>query len=146
MRIHRATIDDLEVLVFLEKACFVDPWSKRALRTALEDKKYVALLADDAGHAVGYALGWSVKDEGELARVAVLPSKHGQGIGKKLTRAILNKFRLRRTEHIFLEVRKSNHAAQNLYMRCGFKEVGRRRKYYADGEDALVMQVELKKA
>jgi ribosomal-protein-alanine N-acetyltransferase len=33
----------------------------------------------------------------------------------------------------------SNASAQRLYERCAFVEVGRRRRYYADGEDAIVM-------
>ena len=39
-----------------------------------------------------------------------------------------------------LEVRTSNHAARNLYLKYGFKERGVRKAYYSDnGEDALIM-------
>ncbi len=41
-----------------------------------------------------------------------------------------------------LEVRVSNHTAQNLYRKYGFQKVGRRRRYYQDnGEDAWIMTV-----
>ncbi|RYJ01809.1 MAG: ribosomal-protein-alanine acetyltransferase, partial [Acetobacteraceae bacterium] len=33
-----------------------------------------------------------------------------------------------------------NAAALALYRAAGFEEVGRRRRYYADGDDALVMR------
>ena len=39
-----------------------------------------------------------------------------------------------------LEVRRSNHIAQRLYEKLGFKFVGYRKGYYSDnGEDALIM-------
>ena len=39
-----------------------------------------------------------------------------------------------------LEVRVSNLAAINLYQQMGFAEVGRRKRYYENGEDALMME------
>jgi ribosomal-protein-alanine N-acetyltransferase len=45
-----------------------------------------------------------------------------------------------KTRVVSLEVRLSNHAAQALYRKFGFREVGTRPRYYADnGEDALLM-------
>ena len=41
---------------------------------------------------------------------------------------------------MFLEVSLTNIAAQALYGRMGFTQVGRRRRYYPDGADALVMR------
>ncbi|MCS6997720.1 MAG: GNAT family N-acetyltransferase, partial [Casimicrobiaceae bacterium] len=38
-----------------------------------------------------------------------------------------------------LEVRVNNLAAQSLYRKFGFVEVGRRKRFYRDGEDALLM-------
>jgi ribosomal-protein-alanine N-acetyltransferase len=41
---------------------------------------------------------------------------------------------------VTLEVRASNHSAQALYAKYGFKNVGIRRRYYTDNsEDAVVM-------
>jgi ribosomal-protein-alanine N-acetyltransferase len=40
----------------------------------------------------------------------------------------------------FLEVRETNHAAQEMYRKFGYDNVGRRRRYYKDtGEDAILM-------
>lgn len=38
-----------------------------------------------------------------------------------------------------LEVRTSNEAAQALYRQLGFEPVGLRRRYYKNGEDAVIM-------
>jgi [ribosomal protein S18]-alanine N-acetyltransferase len=40
---------------------------------------------------------------------------------------------------ILLEVRKSNLAARGLYEKQGFREVGRRRTYYADPEEDAIL-------
>ena len=45
-----------------------------------------------------------------------------------------------------LEVRGSNKAAMELYTKLGFREVGRRRGYYSKGgEDAVLMDLDLRK-
>jgi ribosomal-protein-alanine N-acetyltransferase len=48
-----------------------------------------------------------------------------------------------RAQEIYLEVRPSNPAARTFYGSLGFREIGRRISYYADGEDALVMVLPL---
>jgi ribosomal-protein-alanine N-acetyltransferase len=44
---------------------------------------------------------------------------------------------------LFLEVAEPNMAARALYAGAGAKDVGRRRRYYADGADALVLRIDL---
>ena len=45
---------------------------------------------------------------------------------------------------MFLEVGTENAAAQGLYRKLGFEEVGRRRGYYRDGSgDGITMRVDL---
>ncbi|WP_431272740.1 hypothetical protein [Dankookia sp. P2] len=44
---------------------------------------------------------------------------------------------------MFLEVAAGNAAARGLYQGLGFAEVSRRRRYYPDGSDALVMRRDL---
>jgi ribosomal-protein-alanine N-acetyltransferase len=46
-------------------------------------------------------------------------------------------------EALVLEVRPSNKSACKLYQRLGFAEVGIRKRYYGDGEDALVLKLSL---
>lgn len=42
-----------------------------------------------------------------------------------------------------LEVKASNQGALSLYSKLDFDEVGRRRRYYPNGEDALLLQKSL---
>jgi [ribosomal protein S18]-alanine N-acetyltransferase len=75
--------------------------------------------------------------------VAVAPAARRQGVATGLLHAARAEIRARRGRAVFLEVAPGNSAARALYQRFGFVEVGRRRGYYADGSDALVLRVKL---
>ena len=134
---------DVAVLVELEAACFPDAWPRSSLQSTLEDDKSFVMLALDDGVVAGYATAWTLGDEGELPRIAVLPQFRGRGIGEALLRAAMQECRRRGAGALFLEVRQSNQAARRLYEKCGFHEVGRRRRYYQDGEDACIYKAVL---
>ena len=143
MEIFSATPDDASVFAALECQSFAEPWKGSTLDAALRDEKYIFLLARENETVIAYAIGWNVGEEAELARIGVLPSWRGQGIGELLTHAILKAFRERDIRSVFLEVRESNLAARKLYEKCGFAEVGKRADYYADGETAIVLRANL---
>lgn len=86
---------------------------------------------------LGYAL-LRVLDDAELLQIGVEETCRRQGIGRKLMQEVL---RLSCGKNLFLEVREGNEAARQLYVRCGFSEIGRRKRYYADPqEDAVLME------
>ena len=89
------------------------------------------------------AVGWNVGDEAEIARLGVVESQRGRGIGLRLVEQGLREFKARGVASVFLEVRASNTVAIRLYERAGFEEIARRPNYYADGEEARVMKREL---
>ena len=91
----------------------------------------------------GMLMGRVAADEAEVLTVAVGPSARRQGVATALLRAALAEIRARGGRAVFLEVAPGNSAARALYQRFGFVEVGRRRGYYADGGDALVLRVKL---
>lgn len=143
MEIVPATVEDVTSLAALESACFAEPWTLDALQAALNDERYVTLLMHDQGAFLGYALGWSVGEEAELARIGVLPEWRRKGVARQLLGAIMMAFKTCKSGRVFLEVRESNHSARCLYEKCRFVEVGKRPRYYSDGETATVMCAEL---
>ena len=92
---------------------------------------------------VGYACETVLFDEGEIANVAVSPERRGQGLGKRLMDWLEERAKSLGAEKLFLEVRVSNAPALALYNGCGFEPLAVRKKYYPDGEDALVMTKKL---
>jgi ribosomal-protein-alanine N-acetyltransferase len=97
-------------------------------------------LIDDRG---GMLLGRVVADEAEVLTLAVTPSVRRQGVATGLLRAAMAQVNVGGGNAIFLEVATGNAAALTLYRREGFIEVGRRRRYYADASDALVLRANL---
>ncbi len=128
---------DLPRLVELEAACFPEgPWSARALDGCWAGP---AVGVERGGALVGYAIGRLVVDEVELLRTGVHPDHRRAGLGVALTVAFLDACLARGATAAQLEVRVGNAAAIAVYARAGFATVGRRPRYYADGEDALLM-------
>jgi ribosomal-protein-alanine N-acetyltransferase len=79
-------------------------------------------------------------DEVEVLTLAVIPKVRRQGVGLRLLEASLAHAAARGARTAFLEVAISNVAARGLYARAGFEGAGLRRRYYADGTDALVLR------
>ena len=97
-------------------------------------------LVDERG---GMLLGRVAADEAEVLTLAVAPSVRRQGLATALLRAARAQVSACGGHAMFLEVAAGNAAALALYRREGFVEVGRRRRYYADASDALVLRADL---
>ena len=152
-RVRRADASDADAVVRLAAAAGVD-WS--AAQVTEEIEKGNALVAVPAGNsthsetrasadgeakkekvAYGFVVAWVIGDvEVQILEVATLPSMRRRGVASALVRAALN---LAPAADANLECRASNAAALRLYEKLGFENVGARAKYYADGEDCVLM-------
>ena len=142
--IRRMNRDDLDAVTAIEKATFAVPWSRESFRQELERNVAARYLVAEAdGKVVGYAGAWVILDESHITNIAVLEEWRGRGIGRQLTRALLQYLSNLGACYATLEVRVSNERAQNLYRNLGFVSVGKRKRYYEDnGEDAFLMVCE----
>ena len=137
------TPEDVDAVYAIECACFKRPWSRDSiLRDVTENAcaRYVVLRED--GVAMAYAGVWFVLDEGHITNIAVHPDRRGIGYGEKVTRAMIQLAADSGMNWMTLEVRRSNRAAINLYHKLGFIDVGYRKRYYENTEDALIMALE----
>jgi [ribosomal protein S18]-alanine N-acetyltransferase len=115
------------------------PWSGDDFQLALQGSVSVR-VADHEGIVCGFVAFRRMSDEAEILNLAVDSSKRRQGIGSQLMESVLAACKAAGVKKIFLEVRDSNEAARKCYLRMGFTESGRRRKYYSQPvEDALVL-------
>ena len=100
-----------------------------------------AQLACAALPVVGWGGIWCVADEAEIASVCVDPAYRRLGGGTKLLQTLLRQARLSGAQNVYLEVRASNQAAQELYRGAGFECIGVRKRYYTNpSEDAVLMR------
>jgi len=79
-------------------------------------------------------------DEAEILTLAVRPAQRRQGLARALLEEAARLCAAHGATTLFLEVATRNQAARALYAAQGFEEVGRRRGYYADGDDALTLR------
>ena len=80
----------------------------------------------------------------DLLYIYVVPEYRGLGAAGVMLQTVLAELDAEpQLEALVLEVRPSNKSACKLYRRLGFSEVGIRKRYYSDGEDALVLKLPL---
>lgn len=91
-------------------------------------------------YIVGYVGLWFMVDEAHVVAIAVRDTYRRKGLGELLLAQAMDMAMANNLEVITLEVRRSNHIAQNLYEKYRFLKVGVRRRYYSDNhEDAIIM-------
>ncbi|MFW5917718.1 MAG: ribosomal protein S18-alanine N-acetyltransferase [Halorubrum sp.] len=143
--VRRAELADLLAVVRIERACFSDPWPYDAFERLLDEPAF--LVAEREGAVVGYVVADATpnhgRDIGHVKDLAVHPDARGEGIGRALLRSALARLRAVGVAVVRLEVRESNEIARSLYADEGFEPVRRVPGYYRDGEDALVLVVDL---
>jgi ribosomal-protein-alanine N-acetyltransferase len=106
---------------------------------ALTFPETVRIKAELTNKLVGFVFGdrRRGRDVGWIASIGVDPGFRRRGIGEAL---------LERCEHdldtsrIRLALRPSNHGAKQLYLKAGYSERDRWKRYYRNGEDAVVME------
>lgn len=139
MKIQKLTPDYVSAVAAIEKRCFSNPWSETAVNAELENhcsKIYIALVD---GTAAGYANIYTVLDEMDIVRVAVLPEYRRQGIAAEILKTVLAE----KQGTVYLDVRESNHPAISLYKSLGFVDTGVRKNYYTNPtENAILMMRE----
>ena len=128
----------LPFLTEVEKKCFHDPWNEEMLVSELLDKLACFYIVSSDSVDVGYYSFLHVFDEAHIMNVAVLPEFQGRGFGREEMKDLLKKTYDLGAKNVTLEVRESNFKAVSLYESMGFVCVGKRPKYYMDGEDALI--------
>ena len=139
MTVERIEREHLVAVAELERLCFAEPWSEKALELLLGELATGFVCRRD-GHILAYGGMLIAPDEGQITNVAVHPDARRQGLGKTIVDALTEEARARGLEQISLEVRVSNQAAITLYERTGFEVAGRRKSFYRrPTEDALVM-------
>ncbi len=73
----------------------------------------------------------------DIINIAVLKEYQNQGIASSLLNYVIDNIN---QQNIILEVRENNIKAIKFYQRNNFKEINRRKKYYDNLYDAIIME------
>jgi len=138
------TEKDLEKVLELDELCFGGLWSLDAYKREIESPNSYLLIIninqDLSKKVIGLGCFWAILEEAHITILAIHPNFQRQGLGSLLLENLLNEAVKRKLERATLEVGENNNKAINLYQKFGFKEAGRRKKYYKKtGEDALIL-------
>ena len=142
LKIAPISESDVPELVALEKLCFDEAWTEESYLNELKNSRtacYFACRCQD--ELVGFVGAWLILDEAHVTTVAVHPRMRGRRLGKCLVWTLMDRAVNDGCRWATLEVSVKNKPALKIYEGFGFKEIGRRRGYYANGEDAIVMWV-----
>ncbi len=147
--IRPMTADDLDGVLLLEETSFSDPWNRALYEHELNDNRlsrYRVVVPSSTASGLPDVIaqgGWMLfGEEAHILTIAVRPEFRGQGIGRWLLLHLLAEARGEGCDSVVLEVRPSNEAALRLYETLGFVMISRRKRYYPDKEDALVLMLE----
>ena len=132
--IRIATKNDIYGIKEVENRCFLHPWTQKMIEESFESG-CVFVVAEEDNQVIGYA---GIYQSGDITNIAVLPEYRGRGFGILLVEEVLRHAKSNGIQSVFLEVRRSNAIAIKLYEKCGFKQISQRKRYYEDGEDALI--------
>ena len=139
--LRRMTLIDVPAVHRLEEAIFSMPWSEKDFVYEMTENKVARyLVIEEAGEIIAFAGAHIILDQAHVTNIAVRQDCRGRGLGRMITRALMQYASNLGAEYLTLEVRQSNVKAQNLYKSLGFVRVNVRKRYYEDtGEDAWLM-------
>jgi ribosomal-protein-alanine N-acetyltransferase len=145
---------DLDGVVRINRECLPENYTDLFFINLFKRFPETFIVAEVDGEIVGYIMCrietgipsfkvLGIAKKGHVISIAVLPNHHRKGIGYQLmqeaTQAMVNY----KAKECYLEVRESNIPAVNLYKKLGFETTRAIRNYYADGEDAFLMAIQL---
>lgn len=140
------TKDNLKEVTEIEAVCNTPSWTSDMFSSEFkkDNAQFYGVILNDK--VVGFLLTNTVADEAHILKFGVLPEYRGKGIGKKLLSFSISNIEKFGVKYAWLEVRKSNNIAINLYSRFNFTVKGERKEYYTDNnEDAYTMVLLLNK-
>ena len=144
---------DLNDVVSINRRCLPENYVPSFFLEHHYENPRIFLVAEVDGKIAGYVMcrmefGLSnfkkmFARKGHVISLAVLDEYRRRGIGYALMKQALKNLSESGASEVYLEVRVSNHPAISLYKKLGFRPVRVISRYYADGEDAYLMAVEL---
>ncbi len=140
MIVRPMVMEDIQAIMKLENSLYKTPWNEKMMVEELTTNKYAYIfILEEKNLIIGFYGIWIVNDYATVTKVSIMKELQGHGLGKVLMNDMIDRCQKANVVVIDLEVRKSNLSAISLYKSFDFVEVGIRKGYYSDGEDAIAM-------
>ena len=140
MSLRKARISDISSIIKIEKGSYEKPFWNKSLLTYLFNNSTTdsAWIFEIKKKIIGFLIDQRCQDEISILNVAVDKKYQNNGFGKKFVSQYLSI--LPNNSVVFLEVNINNFIARKTYASINFEEIGSRKNYYNNNEDALIMR------
>ncbi len=143
MKIVDLLSSDIDKILALYENNFADGWNKNMLEGAFNSGRFISIGIEEDEKLIGLISCSTTEFDADIEGITIDKDFRRNGFAKALLGLLEVKLKEKNIEKVFLEVRLSNTPAKNLYLGAGYKEISIRKKYYSDGEDAVIMAKEL---
>lgn len=137
----------------LEAECFTNPYGVEQINSILNNSNYLILFINESCQivnlaekndfsAVGYLVAFQQESDNlsELHRIGILPKFRGLKYANSLLTHYFSICKNSKILRLLLEVASKNAAAQRLYQKAGYRNIGKRTNYYPDGDYAIIYE------
>ena len=121
------------------KENFSDGWTENMLVSAFNTDRFHAICIKEEEEIIGIVTFSYAGDTSDIEDIVIKKEERRKGYGNKLLSAAICRIIADGMKRVMLEVREGNTFAIALYTKLGFTPLSVRKKYYSDGENALVM-------
>ena len=104
-------------------------------------KNQRVIVAENEKKVIGYILFNQILDEAEIYKIVVSKDFRKKQIAFKIMEFFQDELKKNDVKKIFLEVRKNNILAINLYKKCGFIEIREIVDYYSNPKENGIMML-----
>lgn len=144
IKIENMQLSDLDKISNNLHFDFDDFWNYNVFKSELENENSIYIVAKIDNEIIGFAGIWISIDEAHITNIVTKKKYRNKGIGTLLLENLINISLSLSLTSITLEVKESNTYAIKLYEKFNFKNLGIRKKYYNNIENAIIMTKTLK--
>ena len=115
-------------------------WTKKQWQGEFYKKgvNVVGILLEDK--IIGIYVVQKIVDEAQINYFLIKQEFRGKGYGSYLMNYLIKECEKLKIKKLLLEVSETNTVAESFYCKFNFLTVGRRKKYYKDGTDAVLKE------
>lgn len=139
MIIAKTNQEDLNEIFRMENAYFKKPWTLKQIKDSYNNDTNLILVLKHDEYS-GFAIIAFIDTVCEIYRIAVDESIRKLGFGTRLLDHICTISREKNCSSIILEVNETNHSALHFYQKNSFQIIDKRKKYYNNTDNAIVME------
>ena len=143
--ITEMTLKDYESISPILETEFDNFWNANTLKSEIENPNSYVIVAKIDDQILGFAGIWKAVDVMHIMDIVVSKKHRRKHIGKALLEELIRKTYEDNISELTLEVNENNLPAINLYTNYNFKKIGKRKNYYGDNNNAIIMTLYIDK-